>query len=182
MAQINVTHSGEPRPVSKNLKTFGSFRLGARPTLSQGLAGGPILGTPSQMLRFGAGDEALGLGIGEAETEEKEDAAGAGGSAVVKKAGPVSGEPVGVGMSGRRTIQELVAELDPRVTVDTEMESVSFNFVDSRAEIGQTNTRCLVFTRSSRRVHRFGDAFCMSDCEASWVGSGRASRYTASPW
>ncbi|KAG9084395.1 Transcription initiation factor TFIID subunit 12 [Ceratobasidium sp. UAMH 11750] len=133
---LNVTNPGlQPRPVSKNLKTFGSFRLGARPTLSQGLAGGPILGTPSQMLRFGAGDEALGLGIGEAETEEKEDAAGAGGSAVVKKAGPASGEPVGVGMSGRRTIQELVAELDPRVTVDTEMESYLLaradEFIDS---------------------------------------------------
>lgn len=79
-----------------------------------------MLGTPSQILRFGAGDEALGLGIGEAETEEKEDV---GASAVAKKSGPVS-EP-GVGVPGRRTIQELVAELDPRVTVDHEMESVS---------------------------------------------------------
>ncbi|KAG8697232.1 hypothetical protein FRC08_006663 [Ceratobasidium sp. 394] len=65
---LNVTNPGpQPWPVSKNLKTFGSFQLGARPTLSQGLASGPILGTPSQILRFGAGDEA----------EEKEDAVGA---------------------------------------------------------------------------------------------------------
>lgn len=110
--------------MSKNLKTYGSFRLGARPTLSQGLAGGPVLGTPSQILRFGAGDEALGLGIGEAETEEKEEA-GAGAGAAVKKPGATT-EP-GVSVAGRRTIQELVAELDPRVTVDTEMESVSPN-------------------------------------------------------
>ncbi|KAG8712338.1 Transcription initiation factor TFIID subunit 12 [Ceratobasidium sp. 395] len=133
---LNVTNPGpQSWPVSKNLKTFGSFRLGARPTLSQGLAGGPILGTPSQLLRFGAGDEALGLGIGEAETEEKEDGAGAGGSAVAKKAGPASGEPLGVGVAGKRTIQDLVAELDPRVTIDAEMESYLLaradEFIDS---------------------------------------------------
>ncbi|KDN42534.1 hypothetical protein RSAG8_06677, partial [Rhizoctonia solani AG-8 WAC10335] len=95
------------------------------------LAGGPVLGTPSQLLRFGAGDEALGLGIGDAETaEEKEDA---GASVVAKKTGSIS-EP-GVGQPGKRTIQDLVAELDPRVTLDYEMESYLLaradEFIDS---------------------------------------------------
>jgi hypothetical protein len=93
------------------------------------------------------------LGIGDAETEEKEDGAGAGVNGVVKKSGPgASGEPVGVGMSGRRTIQELVAELDPRVTVDAEMESVSlfYSFIYGKELMPVSDP---VYACSGRRVY-----------------------------
>ncbi|TFK63545.1 hypothetical protein BDN72DRAFT_311445 [Pluteus cervinus] len=107
----------------------------ARPTLTGGLAGGRISGTPAQIAKNP--DESSGLTLDDSRSRRKN----------------TPGE-----QSMRRTVQDLVASIDPNVKIEPEVEdlllSIADEFIDS-----VTNFACRL------AKHRGGDTLEVRDLQ-----------------